>query len=147
MEHLISRAIELAKLAASRNEFPVGALVVDGVDILGEGFNQKEALNDPTAHAEVLAIRQAAQQVGDWRLTGSTIITTLEPCPMCLGAILQARVAEIVFLAKDLRWGACGTVMDFSHHSTLNHSCQLTYLPDDEVVHLMKQFFKDQKKR
>ncbi len=147
MEHLISRAIELANLAASRNEFPVGALVVDGADILGEGFNQKEVLNDPTAHAEVLAIRQAAQQVGDWRLTGSTIITTLEPCPMCLGAILQARVAEIVFLAKDLRWGACGTVMDFSHHSTLNHSCQLTYLPDDEVVHLMKQFFKDQKKR
>ena len=147
MEHLISRAIELANLAASRNEFPVGALVVDGADILGEGFNQKEVLNDPTAHAEVLAIRQAAQQVGDWRLTGSTIITTLEPCPMCLGAILQARVAEIVFLAKDLRWGACGTVMDFSHHSTLNHSCQLTYLPNDEVVHLMKQFFKDQKKR
>tara|TARA_B100001121_G_scaffold308332_1_gene332089 strand:+ start:37612 stop:38055 length:444 start_codon:yes stop_codon:yes gene_type:complete len=147
VDQWVNRAIELARMAAAINEFPVGALVVLNDQVIGEGMNQKESLGDPTAHAEVMAIRDACNRVGDWRLSGSILVTTLEPCPMCLGTILQSRVSEIVYLAKDLRWGACGSVMDFSNHSALNHRCQLTYLPNETVVGLMKIFFKDQKKR
>jgi tRNA(adenine34) deaminase len=142
---VIDRVKALAKQAYDMEEFPVGALVVQQNEIIGEGFNQKESLADPTAHAEVLAIRAATQVIGDWRLTGATLVTTLEPCPMCLGAIIQARISTIVFLAKDIRWGACGSVMDFSNHHQLNHSCELNYLPDNEVVDLMKSFFKDRR--
>ena len=147
MNDFIQQAVHLAKLAAELNEFPVGALVVHEGQVIGQGMNQKESLGDPTAHAEVMAIRDACNQMGDWRLSGATLVTTLEPCPMCLGTILQARIAEIIYLAKDLRWGACGSVMDFSNHKDLNHRCKLTYMPHDAVVHLMKSFFKDQKKR
>ena len=141
MDEFINRAILLAQQANDRDEFPVGALVYrDGV-ILGEGFNQKEGLRDPSGHAEVLALRAAAKEQGDWRLTGATLVTTLEPCPMCLGAIIQARIAKIVFLAKDIRWGACGSVMDFSNHDALNHRCEVEFLANDEVVGLMKGFF------
>jgi len=147
VDQWVQRAIELARMAASINEFPVGALVVFNDQVIGEGMNQKESLGDPTAHAEVMAIRKACQQSGYWRLNGSVLLTTLEPCPMCLGTILQSRVSEIVYLAKDLRWGACGSVMDFSNHHALNHRCQLTYVPNKAVVGLMKRFFKDQKKR
>tara|TARA_A100001015_G_scaffold286120_1_gene354405 strand:- start:8058 stop:8501 length:444 start_codon:yes stop_codon:yes gene_type:complete len=147
MDEFINRAILLAQQANDRDEFPVGALVYrDGV-ILGEGFNQKEGLRDPSGHAEVLALRAAAKEQGDWRLTGATLVTTLEPCPMCLGAILQARIQTIVYLAKDIRWGACGSVMDFSSHPKLNHRCDLIYRPNDHVVNLMTSFFKHQKKR
>ena len=110
-------------------------------------MNQKETLKDPSAHAELLAVRAAAAAIGDWRLTGATLVSTLEPCPMCLGAILQARIAHVVYLAKDIRWGACGSIMDFSHHSALNHRCTLDYRPNSTVVDLMKQFFKREGKR
>ncbi len=143
----MQRAIALAKTAAAQNEFPVGAVVVDAGHIIGEGFNQKEQQSDPTAHAEMGALRQAAAVKSTWRLTGCTLITTLEPCPMCLGAILQARIDTVVYLAKDLRWGACGSIMDFSDHPELNHRCQLVYAPNPSVVAMMRAFFKDQGKR
>ena len=143
MDYLINRVIELAKQAALKSEFPVGALVVKDNVILGEGYNLKESSHDPTAHAEVLALRAATKKVADWRLNGSILISTLEPCPMCLGAILQARVN----LAQDIRWGACGSVMNFSQHDQLNHQCELEYLPNHEVVDLMKSFFKSIGKR
>ena len=95
MQSFINQAINLAKKAAEQNEFPVGALVVKDGHILGEGYNQKESLNDPSAHAEILAIKEAAKVMGDWRLIGATLISTLEPCPMCLGAILQARIKRL----------------------------------------------------
>ena len=148
MNEFIQIAIELAKKAQDLGEFPVGAVVINpDCVILGRGFNQKETTHDPTAHAEIVAIRDAVQVVGDWRLTDCILMTTLEPCPMCLGAILQSRIKKIVYLAKDIRWGACGTVMDFSNHAQLNHRCQLEYCPHDEVVQMMRSFFKDQKKR
>ena len=149
MSHMdpIERAIALAIRASDAHEFPVGAVVHrDGI-IIGEGMNQKETLKDPSAHAELLAVRAAATAIGDWRLTGATLVSTLEPCPMCLGAILQARIAHVVYLAKDIRWGACGSIMDFSHHSALNHRCTLDYRPNSTVVDLMKQFFKREGKR
>ena len=148
ISNFINDVIDLAKYASSKNEFPVGAMVINSEgDVIGTGYNQKETLKDPTAHAEVLAIRDAVKRVGDWRLLGTTLLTTLEPCPMCLGAIIQARIAKIVFLAKDIRWGACGSVMDFSNHDQLNHRCEVEFLVNDEVVGLMKEFFNDQKKR
>jgi len=144
----IESAIDLARQASLENEFPVGAMVIqaDG-RVIGRGYNQKETLKDPTAHAEVLAIRDAVNTLGDWRLVGATLLTTLEPCPMCLGAIIHARIAKIVFLAKDIRWGACGSVMDFSSHDALNHQCEIEYLANDDVVKIMKCFFKNQNKR
>ena len=141
-EGYIDRVKALARLAAEENEFPVAALVIQDDQVIAEGRNQKESLNDPTAHAEVLAIREAVKHHGDWRLTGTTLLTTLEPCPMCLGAIIHARIKTIVYLAKDIRWGACGSVMDFSSHPMLNHRCELLYQPDDEIVALMKNFFR-----
>jgi tRNA(adenine34) deaminase len=143
----IDRAILLAKKARDQGEFPVGAVVYRDEHILGEGFNQKESTKDPSTHAEVMAIRVAAQAVGDWRLTGGTLVTTLEPCPMCLGAALQARIHTIIYLAKDFRWGACGSVMDFSNHAQLNHRCVCHYEPYPDVVSLMTDFFKDIGKR
>tara|TARA_A100001015_G_scaffold231968_1_gene262775 strand:- start:867 stop:1316 length:450 start_codon:yes stop_codon:yes gene_type:complete len=145
MELFIEEAIALARLANDAQEFPVGAVIFKDDVVLGKGYNQKEGLNDPSGHAEILALRAAAKQLGDWRLTGATLVTTLEPCPMCLGAILQARIQTIVYLAKDIRWGACGSVMDFSHHPKLNHRCDLVYRPNDEVVTLMKDFFKSKR--
>ena len=138
----IDRVKALAVKASKIDDFPVGAIVVKDGKIIGEGYNQKESLNDPTAHAEVLAIKAAVSYVGDWRLSGALLITTLEPCPMCLGAIIHARIETIIYLAKDIRWGACGSVMDFSSHDKLNHRCEVVYQPDDEVVHMMKDFFK-----
>ena len=138
----IDRVKALAVKASKIDDFPVGAIVVKDGKIIGEGYNQKEFLNDPTAHAEVLAIKAAVSNVGDWRLSGASLITTLEPCPMCLGAIIHARIETIIYLAKDIRWGACGSVMDFSSHDKLNHRCKVIYEPDDEVVHMMKNFFK-----
>ena len=138
----IDRVKALALKASKIDDFPVGAIVVKDGKIIGEGYNQKEFLNDPTAHAEVLAIKAAVSNVGDWRLSGASLITTLEPCPMCLGAIIHARIETIIYLAKDIRWGACGSVMDFSSHDKLNHRCEVVYQPDDEVVYMMKNFFK-----
>ena len=138
----IDRVKALAVKASKIDDFPVGAIVVKDGEIIGEGYNQKESLNDPTAHAEVLAIKAAVANVGDWRLSGASLITTLEPCPMCLGAIIHARIETIIYLAKDIRWGACGSVMDFSSHNKLNHRCKVIYEPDDDVVHMMKHFFK-----
>ena len=132
----INEAIACAQQAAEFGELPVGAVVVLDGKLLERGITKRD-LKDPAAHAEILAIRQAASAIGDWRLSGATLVSTLEPCPMCLGAIIQARIAHIVYLAKDLRWGACGTVMDFSNHDQLNHHCETTFIPNDDVVKLM----------
>jgi tRNA(adenine34) deaminase len=105
-------AAALAEALKSEEDVPIGALVVkDGV-VIGAGHNQREKTKDPTGHAEIIAIRQAAQYLGDWRLNGTTIYTTLEPCPMCAEAILQARVERLVFGAYDYKSGACGSVFN-----------------------------------
>lgn len=137
----INHVIQLAQRAFDEGEFPVGAIVCQGNRIIGTGNNQKERRKDPTAHAEIIALRHACESIGDWRLTHCQLITTLEPCPMCLGAALQARIASIVFLANDIRWGACGSIMDFSNHPHINHHCQTQYYPNDTVVDLMRSFF------
>jgi len=106
-------ALSLAKVAADKGDVPVGAIVVNEVgEILGTGQNLREQSNDPTAHAEIIAIRQAAEKIGSWRLDDLTLVVTLEPCAMCAGAILQSRIKRLVFGAWDEKAGAVGSVMD-----------------------------------
>ena len=106
-------ALSLAKVAADKGDVPVGAIVVNEAgEILGTGQNLREQSNDPTAHAEIIAIRQAAEKIGSWRLDNLTLVVTLEPCAMCAGAILQSRIKRLVFGAWDEKAGAVGSVMD-----------------------------------
>ena len=115
------RALELAARAEAVGEVPVGALVVRDGEVLGEGWNQPVALSDPTAHAEILALRTAAQKIGDYRLGGATLYVTLEPCPMCAAAIAHARIARLVFGAWDPRQGAAGSAFNLVAAEAMNH--------------------------
>lgn len=115
------RALQLALRAEAEGEVPVGALVVRDDQLLGEGWNQPVALRDPTAHAEILAMRNAAQSVGDYRLAGTTLYVTLEPCPMCAAAVAHARIARLVFGAWDPRQGAAGSAFNLVSAPEMNH--------------------------
>ncbi len=124
-EAFMDEALALAAVAAARGEVPVGALVVRDGAVLGRGGNAPIASNDPTAHAEIAALRDAARAVGNYRLVGATLYSTLEPCPMCAGAILHARIARVVFGAHDPKSGACGSVIDLFAERKLNHHAQV----------------------
>jgi tRNA(adenine34) deaminase len=124
--HWMERALGLARTAEANGEVPVGAVLVRDGDVLGEGFNQPISSHDCTAHAEIVAIRQAGRRQCNYRLPGSTLYVTLEPCPMCAGAILHARVARVVFGAWDERSGAAGSVVDLLAGGRFNHRCEVT---------------------
>lgn len=136
------RALELAERAQAQGEVPVGAVVVrDGAEI-GTGFNCPIASADPSAHAEINALRSAARAAGNYRLSHATLYATLEPCPMCAGAIIQARVARVVYGASDLRWGADGSVFDILTSGKLNHTpCVTGGLLEAESAALLRAFF------
>jgi len=138
----MQRALELADHAAAVGEVPVGAVLVRDGEELGAGWNAPVASNDPTAHAEVMALRAAAAAAGNYRLPGSTLYATMEPCPMCAGAIVQARVARVVYAAKDERWGAVESVFDILGSRRLNHhvECEGGLLADESTWRL-KEFF------
>ena len=140
------RALELATQAAVRGEVPVGALIVQGERVIGEGFNQPISLKDPTAHAEVLALRAAAATLGDCRLGGTTLYVTLEPCPMCAAALVHARVARLVFGAWDPRQGAAGSAFNLVTARAMNHhvDCFGGVLAD-ECGALLKRFFESRR--
>lgn len=141
-ESWMRRALELAARAETEGEVPVGALVVRDEQLLGEGWNQPVALRDPTAHAEVLALRQAAQQVGDYRLGGATLYVTLEPCPMCAAAIAHARIARLVFGAWDPRQGAAGSAFNLVTAPELNHRVDaFGGVLSEECGAVLKRFF------
>lgn len=136
------RALELAVRAEAEGEVPVGALVVRDDEVLGEGWNQPVALRDPTAHAEILALRTAAQKVGDYRLGGATLYVTLEPCPMCAAAIAHARVARLVFGAWDPRQGAAGSAFNLVASEALNHRVDaFGGVLSEECGAMLKRFF------
>jgi len=120
------RALELAARAEEAGEVPVGALVVLNDAVIGEGWNQPIGSHDPTAHAEIMAMRAAASGLGNYRLTGCTLYVTLEPCPMCAGAMVHARLAHVVYGAADPLAGAAGTVFDLLGSVSLNHRAQVT---------------------
>lgn len=142
----MQRALELARRAEQDGEVPVGALVVLDGQVIGEGWNHPIGAADPTAHAEIVAMRAAASKLGNYRLTGSTLYVTLEPCPMCAGAIVLARVARVVFGAADPLAGAGGTVFDLLRSLKLNHRAEVHggVLAED-CSQLLKGFFQSKR--
>ncbi len=136
-------ALAESEKAAGTADVPIGAVVVD-VDgqVIGRGHNEREATGDPTAHAEVLAIRDAARQVGEWRLTGCTLVVTLEPCTMCAGAIVLARLDRLVFAAYDEKAGAVGSLWDVVRDRRLNHRPEVVSgVMADEAGARLRDFF------
>jgi tRNA(adenine34) deaminase len=142
------RALELARQAYEAEEVPVGAVVVYDGAIIGEGYNQREALQDPTAHAEMLALTQAAGSLGTWRLLDCTLYVTLEPCPMCAGAIVQARLPRVVYGTTDLKAGACHSLYSITTDPRLNHQCTvLGGVLQTECRGILQEFFALQRSR
>lgn len=139
-------ALDLARQAESRGEVPVGALIVDESGVIATGWNQPIGRRDPTAHAEIVALREAACRRGNYRLPGSTLYVTLEPCPMCAGAMVHARIDRLVFGASDPRAGAAGTVFDLLQTPELNHRVAVTggVLADDCRA-LLQEFFRSRR--
>jgi tRNA(adenine34) deaminase len=125
-ETFMRMALELAAEAGNEGEVPVGAVVVQAGEVTGRGANQRERSGDPTAHAEVVALRQAATATRSWRLDGAAIYVTLEPCPMCAGALVAARVSRLVFGAPDPKTGACGSLYNICVDPRLNHEVAIT---------------------
>jgi len=137
-------ALEQAARATAIGEVPIGALLVRGGAILAQAHNYREVRQDPTAHAEMLVIREGAKALGSWRLTDTTLFVTLEPCAMCLGAMILARIPRVVFGARDPKAGACGSVLDFANESRLNHRVEVVGgVLEEESQQLLKQFFKE----
>ena len=122
----MEEALALARAAQARGEVPVGAIVVRDGEIVGRGGNAPIATADPTAHAEIAALREAGYRLGNYRLPGCDLYVTIEPCPMCAGAILHARIARVVFGARDPKTGACGSVVDLFAEPRLNHHASVT---------------------
>jgi tRNA(adenine34) deaminase len=136
-------AIALAREAGARGEVPVGAVALFEDRIVGRGANARECANDPTAHAELLAIREAARTLGRWRLTGVTLVVTLEPCAMCAGAMVLARIDRLVYAASDPKAGAVGSLMDLSADARLNHRFAVERgLLAGEAGELLRTFFR-----
>ncbi len=135
-------ALELAQQALAADEVPVGAVVVKDGEIIGRGYNAPISRHDPTAHAEVMAMRDAASRLGNYRLVGCELFVTLEPCTMCAGAIMHARLRRVVFGARDPKTGACGSVIDLFAESRLNHHAEvLGGIRAEECGALLSRFF------
>ncbi len=140
--HLMGLALEEARAAVDHGDVPVGAVVVVDGRVVARRHNERERLGDPTAHAELLAIRDAAEAIGSWRLEGATVVVSLEPCPMCAGALYQARIARLVFGATDMKAGACGSLYNIGSDPRLNHEFEVVQgLRADECGALLTDFF------
>jgi tRNA(adenine34) deaminase len=136
------RAIELARRAGKHGDVPIGAVVVRGEEVIGAAGNERELRGDPTAHAEILALREAADRLGSWRIEAGTIYITLEPCAMCAGAIVLARIDRVVFGAGDPKAGAAGSVLDVLSEPALNHNPQVQGgVLAEECAALLSSFF------
>ncbi len=145
-DFFMGEALRQAARAGAADEVPIGAVIVREGKIIARAFNQVERLKDATAHAEMLAVTQAEESVGDWRLTDCTLYATKEPCPMCAGAIIHARLLRVVFGASDPKAGAAGSVMNLLQFPTLNHHCQITGgVRDAECRALLQDFFARQR--
>lgn len=140
-------AISEARLAALEGEVPVGAVIVKDGEIISAAHNLRETTGDATAHAEVLAIRKACETIGGWHLEKCTLYVTLEPCPMCMGAIINSRLGKVVFGAKDAKAGACGSVIDLRSYP-LNHKPQVkSGFMSEESLSLLSDFFKKKREK
>jgi len=141
-ELYMAMALEQARLAAAEGEVPIGAVIVCDGAVVAHARNARETAADPTAHAEMIAVREAAERLGRWRLTGCTLYVTLEPCAMCAGALVNARVDRLVYGAADPKAGAVGTLYDLSSDSRLNHRFEVSSgVLADECGQVLKEFF------
>ncbi len=139
-------AIDQANLAAQQGEVPVGAILVIGEEVISSGFNQPISLNDPTAHAEIVAIRKASVILNNYRLPEAKIYITLEPCAMCIGAIFNARINEVIYGASELKTGAAGSVIDLFSNIKLNHHAKVTGgILRNECSEILKKFFSERR--
>jgi len=139
----MQRAFELAQKAEAHDEVPVGAIIVHEDKIIGEGWNQPISSNDPTAHAEIMALRDAGNNIGNYRLSNATMYVSLEPCAMCAGAIVHARIAKLVYATDDPKTGACGSVFNLLQTEELNHKVEIEKgIFEEECRTLLQDFFK-----
>lgn len=144
-EKYMQMALDEARLAALEGEIPVGAVIVKDDEVISSAHNNRETTGDATGHAETLAIREACKALGGWHLEKCTLYVTLEPCPMCMGAIINARVGKVVFGAKDAKAGACGSVIDLRNYP-LNHKPQIeSGFMKEECAKILFEFFKDRR--
>jgi tRNA(adenine34) deaminase len=140
-------ALEDAALAAAAGEVPVGALVISQSEIVGRGNNRNLRENDPTAHAEIVALREAAAHIGNHRLSGCTLYATIEPCAMCAGAMIHARIARLVYGAHDPKAGAAGSALEVINHPRLNHQMEVTPgVLEQNCAELLRKFFQDRRR-
>ncbi len=145
-EHHMRRALSIAREGGSLGEVPVGAVVVLDGEVIGEGVNAPISRHDPTAHAEIQAMRAAAQRIGNYRIAGANLFVTLEPCSMCAGAMMHARIARVVFGAADPKTGACGSVINLFAEQRLNHHAEVIGgVLVKECGALLKDFFKERR--
>jgi tRNA(adenine34) deaminase len=145
-EHWMEEALRLARLAEVAGEVPVGAVVVCDGNILGRGWNQVVSASDPCAHAEIVALREAARTLGNYRLSGCQLYVTLEPCAMCAGAIVHARIARLVFGARDPKAGAVGGIMQVLNHPRLNHRVEVTEgVLGGRCMEILQAFFRERR--
>ena len=146
-ERFMRQAIKEAEKAYAENEVPVGCVIVHDGRIIGKGYNRTESLQDPTAHAEMLAITSAADYLMSWRLSGATIYCTLEPCAMCAGALILARVDRLVFGAPDRKFGACGSIFNIVSDPRTNHRLAVSMgMLKDDCAAIMQKFFQKMRK-
>ncbi|MEE9555237.1 MAG: tRNA adenosine(34) deaminase TadA [candidate division Zixibacteria bacterium] len=146
-EKFMHEAIKEARKALADDEVPVGCVIVFDGKIIGRGYNRTESLQDPTAHAEMLAVTSAAENLGSWRLNGVTIYSTLEPCAMCAGALVLARVDRLVFGAPDPKFGACGSIFNIVSEPRTNHRMSVSMgLLQDDCAAIMQDFFRKKRK-
>ncbi len=139
-------ALSQAAMAAEHGDVPIGAVLVQGAEVLAEGANERELRADPTAHAEIIALRAGAERLGGWRLPATTLYITLEPCAMCAGAIVLARVPRVVYAAPDPKAGAAGSVLDVLGEQRLNHHPEVTAgVLRDEASELLRAFFRERR--
>ncbi len=146
--YFMELAIEEAKKAYILDEVPVGAVIVRDGRIIASAHNSREIMKDATSHAEIIAIREACRTLGGWRLMDCDMYVTLEPCPMCAGAMVNARIRRIVFGAFDLRAGACGSIMNIAEDSRLNHRIEVVSgVLEEECRKLLQDFFREKRKK
>jgi tRNA(adenine34) deaminase len=142
----MKKALDQAVLAFEQDEVPVGAVIVYRDQVIAEAYNQRETLNDPTAHAEMIAITQAAESLGSWRLLDCTLYVTLEPCPMCAGAIVQSRIPFVVYGTPDPKGGACDTLFQITSDIRLNHQAAvLGGVMREDCKAILQEFFRQQR--
>jgi tRNA(Arg) A34 adenosine deaminase TadA len=147
-ERAMRVALREARRGRDEGEVPVGAVVVKGGKVMARAHNRPIHLQDPSAHAEILALRRAARKLGNYRLAGSTLYVTMEPCPMCAGAIIQARIERVVFGAEDPKAGACGSALDVLRHPKLNHRVEVSKgVLREECGAILREFFAARRKK